>query len=790
MKPIERQDIPVLLTDHKTGLTSEQAQLRLAGGWGNQVHDHARRTEWDIIRQNCLTFFNLVFVVMAVAMLLVGASILNLTFMVIVLVNTFIGCVQEIRAKRAVDQLTLVAAQKVSVLRDGVFQEIPHHLLVRDDIIELSAGDQICADGVVCTGALQVNEALITGEADAIDKQPDSLLRSGSFVVAGTAHVRLTQVGDDSFAAKLSAEAKKDPTAAKSEMMEALDRLIHVIGYALIPVAILLFTTQFFLAKGDLPGVVSSTVATLVGMIPEGLYLLTSIALALSSITLTRRRVLVQDMNCIETLAQVDVLCVDKTGTITEPTMALSEVIPFEGTDPQFLTEVLTALYGTVPPENDTGKTLYDRFHKPCNWQRIKHIPFTSQTKWSGSVFDEYGAFVAGAPEFVMGSAYASIQEQVERYSKEGFRVLLVAAYQGDPDPKGLDPNLLTPLGLLTLINPIRPKAKETFAFFQKQGVTIKVISGDHPVTVSQVAGKAGIPNAELYVDANTLEKEEDFLRAAQAYTVFGRVTPTAKRKLIGALKQLGHTVAMTGDGVNDVLALKDADCGIAMASGSQAASQVARLVLLDSDFAAMPTIVDEGRRVINNIQRASALFLVKNIFALGVVLMTVLGGLQSYLEPFHLSILASLTIGIPGFFLALEPNYQRVHGHFLHNTLRRAFPGGITDILVVLAAQILMSVLRIPEIDRATITTGILCAVGLTVLFWVCRPFSRLRRWIWIGSALLVAGAFFVLPPITGYLTITDHRTFLFLAGALVVCPLTFLLVSRIFDRLDKYAK
>ena len=787
MRPTSRQDIPVELTDPAVGLTASQAQLRLDGGWGNQIHHHARRSEWDIIRQNCLTFFNLVFVVMAVAMLLVGASVLNLTFMVIVIVNTCIGCVQEIRAKRAVDKLTLVAARKVQVLRDGVWVEIPHHLLVRDDIIALHPGDQICADGVVCHGELQVNEALITGEADAIDKNEADLLRSGSFVVAGKALVRLTQVGDDAFAAKLATEAKKDPNVAKSEMMGSLDRLIHIIGYCLIPVAALLLVTQLYRQNFQLQPVVSSTVANLVGLIPEGLYLLTSIALALASITLTRRRVLVQDMNCIETLAQVDVLCVDKTGTITEPSMKLAEIIPLNDADPDFLEQLLTALYGIREPENDTGKTLYDRFRGECPWLLQAHIPFTSQTKWSSSAFADVGAFVTGAPEFVMGDRYDTIEKTVERYSSQGYRVLLVARYEGVLE-KDLHCDLLSPLALLALTNPIRENAPATFAYFQQQKVTVKVISGDHPATAAQVAGKAGIPNAERYVDATTLKTPGDFLTAAEEYTVFGRVTPDAKRQLIRAMKENGHTVAMTGDGVNDVLALKDADCGISMASGAQAASQVARLVLLDSDFSAMPAIVDEGRRVINNIQRASALFLVKNIFALGLMLMTVIGGLQSFLEPFHLSIVSSLTIGVPGFFLALEPNYQRVRGQFLRNTLRRALPGGITDILVVLAAQILMAVFHLPATDGATVTVAVLCAVGLTVLFRVCYPFSRLRRIIWLGSVILVVGAFIVLPPITGYLAITAKGTYLFLAAVILIAPTVFFGVSKIYHRLDPY--
>lgn len=772
-----RQPVAILKTDPQLGLTDAQAAQRLTNGWANQPTKKGQRTVWQIFKKNLFTYFNLVFVIMAALMLLVGSSPLNLTFMVVVAVNTCIGCFQEIRAKRAVDRLTLVAAQTYKVIRDGVPVDLPAHRMVRDDIVILSPGDPVCADGVLAVGQLLVNEALLTGEADPVVKNPGDQLLSGSFVVAGTGRFRLTQVGNDAFAAKLAAEAKKDPSTAKSEMMRSLDKLIRFIGFALIPVGLLLFFSQLRLPDHTLQTSVEVTVAALVGMIPEGLYLLTSIALAVSSLKLTRRRVLVQDMNCIETLARVDVLCVDKTGTITEPAMEVAHTVPLSQDPPEYLEAVLTAIYGKTQPENNTGRALFEMFRGESDWALTDYQPFTSQTKYSRHTFEGKGTFLSGAPEFVMGDGYEAIRAQVEDWTGKGYRVLLLARLEDAP----------VPLALIILTNRIRPEAPVTFAYFARQGVTVKVISGDNPAAAAEVARRAGVEQAHLFVDATTLESWEDILDAADRYTVFGRVTPEQKRLLVRALKELGHTVAMTGDGVNDVLAMKEADCGIAMASGAQAASQVARLVLLDSDFSAMPGIVNEGRRVINNIRRAASLFLVKNIFSMGLTLVTLFTGMQFPLESFHMSIVSSLTIGIPGFFLALEPNYERVSGHFLSSAVRKALPGGLTNILVVLVAQAFMVTFDLPVNDVQTICTGILCTVGLSVLLWVCLPFSRTRGFVWGAMALCVTGAFFVLPPLTGFLTITESASYLVLLAVLLIVPTVFILVNRLFALGDK---
>ena len=789
-QPMVRQPIEVINPDPQEGLRLEEAKHRLNSGWGNKVNDRALRTEGQILLENCLTFFNLIFIIMAALLILAGSSVIKLTFLVVVVINTVIGCVQEIRAKRAVDKLTLVAVQTVRVIREGAVCNLRSELLVRDDIVEFSAGDQICADGILRTGQLQVNESLITGEADAIVKDPGDELKSGSFVVAGRGRVQLTQVGDDAFAAQLAAEAKKDPKAAKSEMMRSLDKLIRVIGIALIPIGCILFYQEFFVLKLGLQVSAEATAAALVGMIPEGLYLLTSVALAASSMKLTKKRVLVQDMNCIETLARVDVLCVDKTGTITEPVMEVENILPLTEDPPEQLEAIMTAMYGIREPENDTGKALYEMFRGESPWQCTKYIPFTSQTKWSAGVFEDQGSFLTGAPEFIMGSRYAELQETVEGWSETGCRVLLVARYDGEPAADSLREEKLTPLALILLTNRIRPAAPDTFAYFKEQGVCIKVISGDNPQTVASVARRAGIDGTDSWVDATKLETREEILAAAETYTVFGRVTPDKKRALIKALQEKGHTVAMTGDGVNDVLAMKEADCAIAMASGAQAASQVARLVLLDSDFSAMPDIVGEGRRVINNIQRAATLFLVKNIFSLGLSLLSLLTSWPYPLEPQHLSVISGLTIGVPSFFLAMEPNYERVSGRFLAGVLRRAFPGGLTNIFVVLAAQAFMAAFSLPLEQISTVCTAILAVVGMLVLFQVCKPFDRFRKLIWFAMAAALVGCFTLLGGIFE-LRIQSSAVLLVMATLLVMTPTVFFAIQRIFDWGDKiYAK
>jgi len=766
------------------GLSQSQVLQRQQAGQSNITTAKSGKTEKQIILEHCLTYFNLVFAVLAVILLLCGSSIKNMTFLLIVLINTVIGIVQQLRAKRAVDKLTLVTAQQVQTLRDGQWTPVRSDLLVLDDVVRFGPGDQICADAVVLQGSLQVNESLLTGEADAVEKQPGSQLLSGSFVVSGRGVAQLTQVGDNAFAAKLAREAKADPRAAKSEMMRALDKLIWVMGMILIPVGLMLFYQEFKILQLGVQTSAEATVAALVGMIPEGLYLLTSVAMAVSALKLTKAQVLVQDMNCIEALARVDVLCVDKTGTITEPAMIAEHVLPLDGCDYDYLEQLLTALYGSREPDNDTARAISELFPGQSNWNCTAYIPFDSKYKYSGGVFEDRGSFLVGAPEILMGQYFEELQNTVTQWSSKGYRVLLVARYDRLPQPDR--PEKPEPLALILLTNRIRQTAPETFGFFKQQGVTVKVISGDNPVTVSEVANRAGIPNAEAFVDAGTLQTPEQIAQAAAEYTVFGRVTPEIKKQLILALKQQGHTVAMTGDGVNDVLAMRQADCGVAMASGARAASQVAQLVLTQSDFAAMPQIVNEGRQVINNIQRAASLFLVKNIFSLCLALVCLFTGWAYPFMPFHLSVISALTIGVPGFFLAMEPNYERVRGKFLPTVLRQALPGGLTDLIVVLITHVMMISFRLPMGDSATVCTAVLALVGLMVLYKVSVPFDLFRKLIWGAMAIALLGSFTLLgAPFE--LTISDSRSYLVLLSALIMAPTVFYALQRLFEQWDR---
>ena len=772
-KKLLRQEIPVLTSEPDTGLTREEAALRTAGGWANGIPASAGKTEGDIIAENLFTFFNLVFVVLAVVLALAGSSVKNMTFLIVVVCNLCIGCYQEIRAKRAVDRLTLVASQKIRTIRAGQTEILPSDELVRDDIVEFVVGDQICADALVLTGELQVNEALITGEEDAVTKMPGDTLLSGSFVISGKARVRLTGVGTDAFAAKLSQAAKEDPHAAKSEMMRSLDKLIRWVGIALIPVGLLLFYQEFWVLKRGLTDSAEGVVAALVGMIPEGLYLLTSIAMAASSLKLTKNKVLVKDLNCIEALARVDVLCVDKTGTITEPGMEVEQVVPLTADPPERLEDILAAIYTGVEPENDTGRAIAEMFSGETSWFCEKRIPFTSDKKWSAAIFRGQGAFVVGAPEFVMTDRYGELRETVEEWSGRGSRVLLISSHAGTLTDH-LEPGKLRPLALVVLSNKIRAAAPQTFAYFKEQGVTIKVISGDSPLTVSQVALRAGIDGAENYVDASTLETDEEIAQAAVACTVFGRVTPDKKKALLRALKAAGHTVAMTGDGVNDVLALKEANCSIAMASGAQAASQVAQLVLMESDFAAMPAIVNEGRRVINNIQRSASLFLVKNILSLGLALACLIAGFPYPFVPLHLTLISALTIGVPSFFLAMEPNYERVSGKFLPTVLGKALPGGLCNLLLVLLTQLILTLMGVPAPQTATACAAVMATVGMFVLRQTCKPFDLFRHILWWAMAIALIFCFTVL---SGFFDLTrgDLKSTIVMLILMAAAPVVF---------------
>ena len=771
-----------IFPDPKLGLTADQAAELLRNGYGNQADDPNTKTTGQIIRENTLTFFNLVFVVLAVLLILAG-SYTDMAFLAIAIINSLIGIVQQLKSRATLAKLNLLAEAKVKVVRDGRLGTVPVHKLVREDIVELGAGDQIPADGPVVSGQVQVNEALLTGEADAITKNPGDQLMSGSFIVSGKCRARMDKVGAESYAARLAQKAKADTGANRSEMMKSLDKLIRVIGFALIPIGVALFCNEYFVHENTFAQAIPSVVAALIGMIPEGLYLLTSVALAVSVMRLAQRKTLVHDMSAIETLARVDVLCVDKTGTITQPEMTVREVVYLDEEDypKQRVEDILNACYSALDADNDTARAMAARFNKPSRWQAERTVPFTSATKWSAVVFRGQGAYVIGAPEFIMGEEYKLLEPLAASYQKEGCRVLLCAKCETPPTQGHLS-GVIDPVALVVINNPIRPEAPETFQYFARQGVAIKVISGDNPATVSQVALQAGIEGAEKFVDAATLVDPADYTRAVRDYTVFGRVTPDQKRKLVKALQKAGHTVAMTGDGVNDVLALKDADCGIAMASGSDAACQVAQLVLLDSNFASMPHVVEEGRRVINNIQRSASLYLVKNIMSFFLSLITLIAGFPYPFVPIQLTLISALTIGVPSFVLALEPNHELVKGRFMQNVLRRALPGGLTNIVLMVGIELFTLAFTFERATLGTLATVLMGFVGLLVLYYISKPLDW-KRWTLLGAmtagmlaAVLWFGSFFQLSAL-------DFQSALVITVFLLLAPSVIWFFEKLFE-------
>uniref|UniRef100_UPI00402A6C98 cation-translocating P-type ATPase n=1 Tax=[Ruminococcus] torques TaxID=33039 RepID=UPI00402A6C98 len=767
--------------EYKKGLTSQQVQEHRLHGWTNKAVEPPSKTTKEIVHENVFTYFNLIFVVLAVLLCLVG-SLRDLTFLPVIIANTLIGIIQEIRAKQVLDKLTMLNAPRASVVRDGKRTVINAEDLVVDDIVIFKAGDQVCADAEVSAGEVQVNESLLTGEADEITKRKGDKLMSGSFIVSGQCHARLDKVGEDSYISKLTLQAKAMQSKEQSEMIRSLDKLVKCVGVAIIPIGIVLFSQAFFIQHDGFRESVTSMIAAVIGMIPEGLYLLASVALAVSSIRLAQKKVLLHDMKCIETLARVDVLCVDKTGTITENTMKVQKLIKTDEYDEKEkggLSLLVGDFAAAMTNDNITMAALKEYFTKASGKKVLSKTGFSSATKYSSVTFED-GAYVLGAPEFVLKEKYDDYAEEITEYASTGSRVLAFGIYDGEVDGKPLTHGIL-PFGFVLLANPIREAAKETFEYFAEQGVEVKVISGDNPVTVSNVAKQAGIKNADRYVDASEFEDEQSMRKALLNNTVFGRVTPSQKRKFVRILKEAGHTVAMTGDGVNDVLALKDADCSIAMASGSDAAAQASQLVLLESDFSCMPEVVLEGRRVVNNIQRSASLFLVKNIFSFLLSVASVVFMFTYPLEPSQVSLISMFTIGVPAFFLALEPNKNMIKGHFLTNVLLKALPAALTDALAVAALVIFGRTFDVSSTDISTAATMLLAIVGFMILYKISAPMNKIRFSIVSGciAGLLFCSIF--LKDLFAITSMTKECIMLFVVFAIATEPVLRYLTTRV---------
>ena len=735
------------------GLTQREVEERITAGQTNVQVDRTAKTTKDILKENILTYFNLIFLILSVLLIVAGAWT-SLTFLPVIIANTCIGIFQELNAKKVLDNLSILHEPVSTVIRDGREVRVPIARLVLDDVIVLKAGSQIPADAVILRGEVAVNEALLTGEADEIVKGKDAELMSGSFVASGECLAQLIRVGESSYISQLMLKARKMPKGEQSEMIRSINRIVIAAGVLIIPIGITLFVQSFVTQGKPFAESVTTMVAAVLGMIPEGLYLLVSVTLAISTVQLARRKVMLHDMKSIETLARVDVLCVDKTGTITDNSMLVADAVAaerFSDDELRRYKNLVGEYVNLLPDDNITMRALREYFRARGSRQALSIFPFSSKYKYSSVQFSD-STYVLGAPEMILCDDYDRYEEQVEEFARKGLRVLVFGRYMGVrgeagtssgirrslPVPKkGLYGCEVQPIFYILLQNPLRENAAKTFAYFARQGVNVKVISGDNPLTVSEVTRQAGIPGADKYVDASWLRSDDEIDEAVRKYTVFGRVTPEQKQRIVLALQGNGHTVAMTGDGVNDILAMKKADCSVAMASGSDAAVQAAQVVLLDSDFSHMPQIVGEGRRTINNIERSATLFLVKNIFSLLLSVFSIINVLVYPLQPSQISLISLFNIGIPAFLLSIEPNNRRIKGRFLRRVVLRAMPASLTDFFAIAALVVFGNTFSVSEADLSVAATFLLAIVGFMILFKISQPMTRYRWGVMIGCGV-----------------------------------------------------
>ena len=778
----------------KNGLSNTQTEKRIKEGLVNGEQESHTKSVKQIIRENVFTFFNLLNIALGFLIFLTG-SYKNCLFLGVIFFNILIGIAQEIKAKKVVDKLILVSAPKAVVLRNGEKKEIKTADIVMDDLMILSTGRQVCSDCIVAEGECEVNESLITGESDPVLKKVGDEIMSGSFIISGKVKARVNRIGNENFAAKITAGAKY-LKKNNSVMLKALDTIIKVLAVCIVPVAIGLFVNSIIISEQTIDRSIISTAAALIGMIPEGLYLLTSVIMAVSTVRLAAHKTLAQDMYCSETLARVDVLCLDKTGTITEGKMRVESVELLERDFPtdkalKRFTEVMeddnptfnavkerwgeNSVNSPENKENITAKSKEEAFSR-----LIKKIPFSSARKWSAAEFED-GSIVFGAPEFVLKDKYDSIKEKCEKAQNEGLRVLTLA-FSKEGLKEGNLPDNLKAQALIFIGDIIRKEAPETLKYFEKQGVNIKIISGDNPVTVSRIANKAGIKNSSLAVDMSTLSDEE-IPEAVEKYTVFGRVSPNQKLLLVKALKAAGHTVGMTGDGVNDVLALKEADCSIAMQSGSDAARSASNLVLLDNNFDSMPLVVAEGRRSVNNLQRSGTLFLTKTIYSSILAFIFIFLPIPYPFQPIQLTLISTLSIGTPSFLLALQSNTDIIRGGFIRNILRIAFPQGVATAVCGIASAVVCEILGFSTEIMSTVTTYALITVSF---FTVTRVLKPIKPWKIGMMAVLMSGfaaAAIVVPDIFSLYPL-GFMGYTVAVIAAVSGILTALLISKVADR------
>lgn len=717
-------------TDIENGLPDAVVDKRILDNLVNTTKTGSTKSKKMIIFSNIFTFFNMLTISIAIWLITVQAFT-DLVFLIIVLMNSIIGIIQEIKAKNAIDRLSLLSAPSAVVIRAGVQKEINISDVVLDDLLVLNSGNQICADCILVSGTVEVNESLLTGESNAIIKNPGDLLFSGSYVVSGRCRARVDKVGSDKYIEKLSNQAKQY-LPPNSELLKALKRIIIFMAVLIIPIGIALFCLQTFSSGIDYVTAVRKTAGAMVGMIPSGLWLLTSVALYVGVLKLSQKNVLVQELYCIEMLARINVLCLDKTGTITDGTMSVKNTIDYNTLYGLSTKNIVSAMLNALNESNLTSVALEEKFGLN---KRIKHlatIPFSSQRKFNAVTFDKMGTFALGAPEFVLKKHFEQIRKEVEKNAGLGYRVLCLAHFNGTISDNKLPDTEPEIISLILIEDNIRPDAINTINYFKQSGVSVRVISGDNPLTVAKISERAGIDNATDYISLDGLSDAE-VERAALKYTVFGRVSPSQKKLLVTTLKAAGKKVAMTGDGVNDILALREADCSIAIASGSEAARNVSHLVLLDSNFDSMPKVVSEGRRVINNVTGVASLFLTKTIFSLLLAIQAMNSGGAYPISTNQLIIIDLFAIGIPSFFLVMEPNNKEVEGNFLLNIIKGALPGALTILIISLTIFGLSDSLNLDTISIQTIICIAATHTCLMVLFKVCKPLNNLRKTICI---------------------------------------------------------
>lgn len=718
------------------GLSSSEVNIRIKEGKVNYDTTTPSKSVKQILIENTFTLFNFINVILGVAIIIVG-SYKNLLFLGVVICNTLISTIQEIRAKKIVDKLSVISASKAKVIRDGKEKEVNLNEIVLDDVIVYNLGNQIVTDSKILLGECEVNESFITGEAKTIYKKEGDTILSGSFIVSGSVKAKVIHVGLDNYTSIISHDAKQMKKEINSEIMKSLNKIVKYVSIALVPIGILLLLRQFSIDGNTTQNAVVTVVAAVVGMIPEGLILLVSTVLAISVLRLSKYNVLVQDLYALETLARVDTLCLDKTGTITEGKMEVIDVIPLDNHAINEIDEVLEIISTNLDDKNPTFNAINDKYGNESNVKALKKIPFSSDRKYSGVTLKNE-SYIMGAPEFVLGDNIKKYQKKIDELSEEN-RVLILVKTEALKDNK-LNLNMI-PMALILIRDKVRKEAINTLRYFMDNDVNIKVISGDSVSTVSNVARAVGIDVIGAF-DAREITEETDLNLVVEENTVFGRVRPEQKRMLISALKSNGHVVAMTGDGVNDVLALKESDCGVAMNDGSDAARNVSELVLLDSNFDSMPKIVKEGRRTINNVERSATLFLSKTIYASLLALLFLFINYTYPFIPIQMTLINSLTIGIPAFILALEPNKSRVKGRFFINVISKAIPSGITTVVNILLLVFVASLLNIPNEQTSTIAVIITAYTAILLIYRISKPLNLLRK----SLLVLLTGIFLVM--------------------------------------------